>query len=68
MSVNQDVIDSIVGKLKSSGKMSIAATHYGHFRVSVRHGPFGLLKSRYVLNPETLEALKQRVVRSGNRK
>lgn len=61
MPTNQRVIDLIVRKARVSGRVSIAATHYGQFKVRVRHGPFGLLTSKYVVDSETLEALKRQL-------
>lgn len=61
MAVDDQTIERILKRMRRGAKFTVASTFFGQYRLRLRYGPFGVFFSKYEMNRDTYEALRERM-------
>lgn len=61
MAVDNKTIERILTRMRRGAKFTVASTFFGQYRLRLRYGPFGLFFSKYEINRDTYEELRDRM-------
>ncbi len=67
MAIDEKTIAIILKRVARGASFTTASTYFGQYRVRVNRGPFGILTSKYEMNSDTYDALRQRLKQQKNR-